>query len=98
MNTYIMTCGFTRQGMQNIKESPARVETAKKIVRELGGEVKTFYVVMGAAYDTVFILEAPSDEVVAGMALAISSQGNVRTDTHRVFTEEEFKKVIASLP
>ncbi len=40
MATYLIQFGFTQKGMENIRESPARVETAKKTVRALGGEVK----------------------------------------------------------
>ena len=46
----------------------------------------------------IFILEAPNDEAVAKMALAISSLGSVRTNSHRVFTEEEFRRIVISLP
>lgn len=98
MATYMMQFGFTQQGIQKIKESPARVEAAKKTVRDLGGEVKAFYAIMGGQYDTVFILEAPNDEAVAKMALAIGSLGYVHTDTHRIFTEDEFRKIVSSLP
>ncbi len=48
-------------------------------------------------YDTLFILEAPDDEAMAKAALAISSLGNVRTKTHRAFTEAEYRKLCASL-
>jgi len=46
-------------------------------------------------YDTIFILEAPNNEAVGKMALAIGSQGNVPASTHRLFSEEEFKRIIA---
>jgi uncharacterized protein with GYD domain len=49
-------------------------------------------------YDSVFTLEAPNDETAAKIALAISSRGNVETETLRAFTESEFKQMIAGLP
>jgi len=88
---------FTQQGIHNIKESPARVEAAKQTVQAMGGEVKQFYLVMGQ-YDTVFVLEAPNDETAAKIALTIGSSGNVRTETLRAFTEDEYRKIIADLP
>jgi len=97
MATYIMLFRFTQQGMQNIKESPARVEAAKRAFQAMGAKVKEFYSVMGR-YDTVFILEAPDDETVARAALAVGSLGNVRTETLRAFTEDEYKKIVAGLP
>jgi uncharacterized protein with GYD domain len=98
MATYLMTFRYTQQGIQKIKESPSRVEAAKKIIQSLGGEVKVFYGVLGAEYDTLFILEAPNEEAVGQMALAIASQGSVQTSTHRIFSDEEFKRIIAGLP
>lgn len=97
MATYIMLFRFTQQGMQNIKDSPARVEAAKRVFQAMGAKVKEFYSVMGR-YDTVFILEAPDDETVAKAAFAIGSLGNVRTETLRAFTEDEYKKIVAGLP
>jgi uncharacterized protein with GYD domain len=88
---------FTQQGVGNIKESPQRVEAAKEVVRQLGGEVKAFFALMGE-YDTVFVLEAPDDEVATRIALAISSRGYVRTTTMRAFPEEEFRNLVREIP
>ena len=30
--------------------------------------------------------------------MAIAAQGNVRTDTHRLFNEDEYRKLVAGLP
>jgi uncharacterized protein with GYD domain len=49
-------------------------------------------------YDAVVISEAPNDETVAKLALSIGSKGAVRTETFRAFPEDEYRKVIASLP
>jgi uncharacterized protein with GYD domain len=99
MASYLVLFGFTAQGIQRIKDSPARVDAAKQTVRSLGGEVKAFYGILGDRQsDTMFIVEAPDDEAIARMVLAIADQGNVRTETHRLFTEDEFRKVIRSLP
>ena len=99
MSTYVMLFGFTQQGIMNIKESPARVEAAEKTCQAMGAKVKDFYAVMGMGqYDTLFILEAPDDETIAKAAMAIGSLGNVRTETHRAFAEDEYGKILAALP
>lgn len=98
MATYLIQFGFTQKGMEKIKESPARVEAAKKTVRKLGGEVKAFYAILGGEFDTMFIVEAPNDQKVGEMVLAIAMLGNVRTRTLRLFSEDEFKAIVASLP
>ncbi len=98
MATYLMQFSFTQKGMEKIKESPARVEAAKKTVRGLGGEVNAFYAILGSEFDTLFIVQAPNDQKVAEMALAIGRLGNVRTRTLRLFDEGEFKAIAAALP
>jgi uncharacterized protein with GYD domain len=98
MATYVVTFSFTEQGIQQIKESPGRVEAAKRTIQDLGGEVKAFYGVLGAAFDTMFIVEAPDEEAMARMSLAISALGNVRTSTHRAFPEAEYRRIVSGVP
>lgn len=97
MAAYLMLFSFTQKGMEKIKESPERVEAAKLVIRNRGGEVKAFYGILGSQYDTMFIIKAPNDEKVAEMVLAIAVLGNVRIQTHRLFSEDEFKTIISSL-
>lgn len=97
MATYITLLRYTQQGIEKIKEGPTRVDAAKKLFRSMGAELKQFYSVTGR-YDAVVISEAPNDETVAKLALAIGSAGNVRTETLRAYTEEEYRKIIAALP
>lgn len=97
MPTFITLVNYTQQGIEKIKESPARLDAAKAAFRAAGAEIKDFYLVMGR-YDIVLIGEAPDAETAAGLALAIASQGSVRTETLRAFTEEEYRKIVAALP
>jgi len=97
MPTYISLINYTEQGIRNIKDSPKRLDAAKKVLKSMGGELKAFYLTMGA-YDIVTVVEAPSDEGMAKFALATGAAGNVRTTTLKALTEAEFRKVIASLP
>lgn len=98
MANYVVFFGYTDQGIRNIKDSPGRVEAAKKTFEDMGAKVKDFYLVMGMdQYDTMFVVEAPDDETVAQASLKVGSSGNVRTNTHRAFSQEEFKKIISRL-
>lgn len=96
MPTYVTLMRYTDQGIRNIKESPARLEAAKKMAQAAGAEIKSFYLALGK-YDAVVIIDGPDDETAARLTLTFGSQGNVRTETLRVFTETEFRKVISSL-
>ncbi len=96
MPTYITLAHWTQQGIQTFKDAPARLDAAKQAVKAMGGEIKGFYFVMGQ-YDFVIIADAPNDEVVAKVAIATGAQGNLRTETLKAFTEDEYRKIIASL-
>ena len=81
----------------NVKESPNRLEIAKRAFAAAGGELKAFYLTF-VQYDAIVICEAPNDETAAKLGLAIGAQGNLRTETTRVFTESEYRTLIAGLP
>lgn len=97
MATYVTLMRFTDQGIRNIKEGPARLEAAKKAFQAAGAEIKAFYLALGR-YDAVAITEAPNDDTATKLSLSIGAQGNVRTETMRVFAEAEYRKLIAGLP
>lgn len=94
MPTYITLLQFTQQGIEKIKESPARLDKAKAAVKAAGGEIKAFYLTMGR-FDGVVISEAPSNEAYAKTMVAIASAGAVRTETLCAFQEAEYRKIVA---
>ena len=96
MATYVSLVRYTDQGIRNVKESPSRLDATKKAFQAAGAELKQFYLAMGR-YDIVFVAEAPDDETVARIALSLGSLGNVRSETMRVFSEPEFRKIVGSL-
>jgi uncharacterized protein with GYD domain len=97
MSKYIILFRFTQKGIEQIKESPARVEAAKRLFREMNAKVDEFYALMGR-YDTIFIAEAPDDETIVKAVAALGSLGNVQAETLRAFTEEEFRNLVEALP
>jgi uncharacterized protein with GYD domain len=97
MPTYISLLHYTQDGAKNIKESPARLDAAKKLFQSMGAELKAWYLTMGQ-YDAVVISEGPDDETAAKLLLMIAAQGNIRTETFRAFTEDEYRKITAALP
>lgn len=96
METYIILGKYTAQGIAQIKESPARVEAARKAIAAAGGKMIAWYLTMGR-YDFMVITEAPNAKAAAGVLLAIGAQGKVSTETLHALTEAEFKEVVAGL-
>jgi uncharacterized protein with GYD domain len=97
MPTYISLLRWTDQGVQNIKESPNRVDAARKAFEAAGGKLRDLYLVTGQ-YDFVAVIEAPNDETAARMALSLGARGSVRSETMRAFNEDEYRRIISALP
>jgi uncharacterized protein with GYD domain len=97
MPTYISLIQYTQKGIEKIKESPARLDHARKGYEAAGGKIKDFFLVMGE-YDIVIVADLPNDEAVARLSLTLGSSGNVRTRTMRAFNEAEYRKIVQSLP
>lgn len=98
MPTYMILFSFTQKGEEGIAELPLRVDHMKQVIKKLGGEIVGYYAILGSTYDTVCILKAPTEEKAAEMALGVARRGNVRAETHRLFTEEEVMQVVAAVP
>ena len=96
MATYIALCNWTDKGAQQVKDSPKRFDAAKKLLRDMGGEIKSFYLTLGG-YDLVAIADAPDDAVMARFLMQLGMLGNVRTHTLKAFPEAAYREIITSL-
>jgi uncharacterized protein with GYD domain len=96
MSTYIVLINWTEQGVKNVRESPRRLDAAKKLLRDMGGNFKEFYLTMGE-HDMVAVCDAPDDAVAARFALSLGSGGSVRTRTLKAFPEAAYREIINSL-
>ena len=97
MPTYITLVEYTQKGIENMKESPERLERAKEVTESFGGEYKRFYLTFGQ-YDAVYVAEYPDDESAAKAALTVAGAGAVSTETLKAFTEDEYRDIVADLP
>ena len=96
MATFITLVNFTDQGIQNVRDSPKRLEAFKVLVENLGGTVKSAYWTL-SSYDLVVVVEG-SEESAMIANLKVGSLGNVRTQTLRGFSADEMKRLISSMP
>ena len=96
MTTYLLLLNWTDQGIRNIKESPKRLDAAKKLAKDLGGEIKTAYMTQGP-FDLALVAEMPNDEKTASFVLKLGSLGNVRTTTLKAYSEDDYRKIIGGL-
>ena len=96
MPTYIALLNWTGQGIKNVKDSPSRLDAGREAFKKLGVNLKETYLTMGR-YDHVCIIEAPDDEAFATAMLTLGAQGNVKTETLKAFTEDQYRKICASV-
>jgi uncharacterized protein with GYD domain len=97
MPTYIAMLKWTTQGVQNIKQSPSRLDAARKGFEAAGARMKDFYMVTGQ-YDMLAVVDAPDDVALAKAILGLTSQGSVTSETCRAFTEQEYRRIVEGLP
>lgn len=96
MATFISLLNFTDQGIRNVKESPDRFEKFKTIAEKQGVTVKNVYWTVGQ-YDIVVVLDGDDDAVTTAL-LNAGSLGNVRSETLRGYSVDEFKNIISNMP
>jgi uncharacterized protein with GYD domain len=97
MPTYIALSNLTDQGVRNMKDLSRRLQNAEAMFQQFGATLREVYLVMGP-YDYVVVAEAPDDETISRVSLAIAGQGNVRTQTFRAFDRAEMLKLVDGLP
>ena len=97
MPTYITLMKWTEKGISAIKGSPARLDAGRQAFKKAGIEIRESYLTMGR-YDLVCVIDAPDDETYAKGMLGLGSQGNVSTETLKAFTEDQYRKIVDSLP
>jgi uncharacterized protein with GYD domain len=97
MRTYILLANWTAEGMKTVRDTVQRGQDARDLLQRMGGEVKALYWTPGP-YNIVAILDAPDDDTVATVALAITSRGTTRATIVRAFDENTVSKLLARLP
>ncbi|MGA9501916.1 MAG: GYD domain-containing protein, partial [Pseudolabrys sp.] len=94
---FILSLNFTDQGIRNIKDGPKRAKAAREMAKKIGVDIKQVYLTSGES-DLLVLAETANGDNMAKLALAIGSQGNVRSRTARAWTEEEYAKLVSELP
>lgn len=96
MPHYIALVSFTDQGIRDVKNSIRRADRFRKLAVKHKVKVREIHWTMGK-YDIVVSFDAPSDIAMSALTLANASLGNVRTETFRAYTREEFTTILKAL-
>ena len=79
-----------------VSDSPKRYEAFRALAEKLDVQIKSVFWTVGA-YDIVTTVEG-SDEAVTAALLKLGTAGNVRTQTLRAFSFDEFSRIVKKLP
>lgn len=85
MPIYLMLTTLTDEGRKAIQEDPESLRDINKEVEHMGVKILDQYALLGQ-YDFVNILEAPSNETVAKLAIRLSAKGTTQTLTLAAIT------------
>ena len=89
MPTYIMLTKLTPEGIQTIKNNPARIREVNTEVAQLGAEVMAQWATLGE-YDFVNVVEAPDEKTMARVSLELGSRGTSRYETLTAIPIDDF--------
>jgi uncharacterized protein with GYD domain len=96
MSTYVILNSFTEQGIRHIRETTQRADAVRDLAKKLGVQVRDIYWTLGSV-DVVGIFDAPDEASITAFALALGSQGNVRTQVLRALNRDEITGVLGKL-
>ncbi len=97
MVTYMFLMKLTDQGIKDVRKAPERYESAIKALEKTGGKLIGFWIAVGK-YDYVAIGDSKSDESALAFAISLSSLGNVRVESVKLYGREQFAGLIRNLP
>jgi len=85
MSVYLMLTTLTDEGRKAIQEDPETLREINKEVELMGVKILSQYALLGQ-YDFVNIVEAPSNEAIAKLAIRLSARGTTQTLTLAAIT------------
>ena len=89
MAKFLMLTTLTDEGRKTIIENPGRIKEVNKEVEAMGAKILAQYALLGP-YDFVNILEAPSNEAISRVAVALGSRGTLQTMTMAAMDVDAF--------
>ncbi len=89
MPTYIMLTKLTAEGVQTVKNNPARIKEVNREIESLGASVTAQWATLGQ-YDFVNVIEAADEQTIARVSLELGSRGTSRYETLTAIPIDDF--------
>ncbi|HAM33331.1 MAG TPA: GYD domain superfamily [Deltaproteobacteria bacterium] len=93
MALYILLSTLTDDGRKTVKSKPERIKEVNKEIEGMGAKVLGQYAVLGM-YDFINIVEAPGNETMAKISVALGARGTVQMMTLPAIAIDDFIKTL----
>ena len=93
MALYILLSTLSDEGRKTVKSKPERIKEVNKEIEGMGAKVLGQYAVLGM-YDFVNVIEAPSNETMAKISVALGARGTIQLMTLPAMTIDDFIKTL----
>ena len=90
MATFLMFGNYTVQAMKEM--NPERTQKVRDKVKQLGGEGKAMYAMLGK-YDLLLVVSLPGSEAAMKASLSLAKMTGIGFTTAPALTVEEFDKL-----
>ncbi len=99
MSKYLIKANYNPEGAAGLaaKGGTARRDIVGKMVADAGGTMDCFYYAWGDV-DAYLIVDMPSDEAMAGIALSVNKSGATTISTTPLLTPEQIDTAASSAP
>jgi uncharacterized protein with GYD domain len=87
--TFIMLTVLTPEGVQTVKNNPARIREVNKEIESLGATVKAQWAALGR-FDFINVVEAPDEKTMARVSMELGSRGTARYESLAAIPIDEF--------
>lgn len=89
MPTYIMLSTLSPDGVQTVKNNPARIREVNQELEQLGATVKAQWATLGR-FDFVNVVEAPDEKTMSRVSLELGSRGTATFETLTAIPIDDF--------
>ncbi|HEX4015725.1 MAG TPA: GYD domain-containing protein [Frankiaceae bacterium] len=89
MPTYIMLTTLSPEGVQTIRNNPARIREVNREVEQFGAKVIAQWATLGK-FDFVNVVEAPDERTMARISLELGSRGTGKFETLSAIPIDDF--------
>lgn len=93
MSTFLMLSTLGPEGMTTLREHPERLRQVNDEVEAMGARVVAQWALLGQ-YDFATVLEAPDEQTMTRVAVALGARGTLKTKTLMAVPIDEFLRTL----